>query len=340
MTETRFTRFARIASGLFVLSLLTPAAAQATPAESGTMFAEVKQVEQTAVAATDQKPAAAPDLTRTPKAVTRDDDGIVTTVTSDPSEYSSITIDDDVHAGIVITDPAEVEDAVVTPVGKTVFKMKDSDDAYVFQILDGGSISASAVTMSPESDRAFTYSLTDEITPVVQNTGAVALYDGDSLVGIVEHPEARDARGNDVPSSYSGVEGDLVQTVQPAADTVYPLVTTAAIGVFQTKGDYVHVTGGQASGHGWWLKGTTKAVKAKVTVQLQYKPKKNSSWNNRGKADVRTIKPGTSKRANARVTCRSSGKKQWRSWVDVDLIGYLDTPDKLYTSARTLKCTL
>lgn len=138
----------------------------------------------------------------------------------------------------------------------------------------------------------------------------------------------------------SVVDGDLVQSAHPSVDTAYPLVTTAKIGVFQTKGDYVHVTRGQASGHGWWLKGTTKATKAKVTVQLQYKPKKNSSWHNRGKAGVKTIKPGTSKRANARMTCRSSGNKQWRSWIDVDLIGYLDTPNKLYTPARTIKCTL
>lgn len=282
----------------------------------------------------------AQDLTRSSNIVAKEADGIVTRLTGNPTDYATISIDGEVHAGFAVADATKVEKATMTPDGTAVFPMKNSDNAYAFQILDSGSLSASAVTTSPESKKEFTYTFSEGVVPVVQKTGAVALYHDDKLIGIVEHSEARDAVGHTVPSSYSVVEGDLVQSAFPTANTAYPLVTTARIGVFQTRGDFVHVSKGQASGHGWWLKGTTKAVKARVKVQLQYKPNRFSLWHNRGATGVRTIKAGSGKRANARLTCRSSGRKQWRSWVDVDLIGYLDTPNKLYTPARTLKCTL
>ena len=340
MTRSQISRIASIASGLLTVSLFVPTVVHATPADSASSTTEAKRVEETVISASTSDEPLTQSATRSSSSVSLDDDGIATLVTNDPDDYASIDIDNEVSAGLSLADASVVEEGTVAPDGTTVFPVKDSDDAYAFQIHESGSISASAITTSSQSSETFAYSLSNGITPVVQKTGAVALYEGEVLVGIVEHPEARDAAGRDVPSSYSVVDGDLVQSVHPSVDTTYPLVTTAKIGVFQAKGDYVHVTRGQASGHGWWLKGTTKATKAKVTVQLQYKPKKNSSWHNRGKAGVKTIKPGTSKRANARMTCRSSGNKQWRSWVDVDLIGYLDTPNKLYTPARTIKCTL
>ena len=333
-------RLTNIASSLFTVLLLAPTSVYAIPADQSPTVTEAKRIEKTVVSASISDEPLTHSATQSPTSVSLEENGVTTLVTSNPDNYASIDIDNEVSAGLSFTDTSIVEEGIVAPDGTMVFPIKGSDDAYAFQIHESGSVSASAITMSPQSSQTFTYSLSSGITPALQKTGAVALYDGDVLVGIVEHPEARDAAGHDIPTSYSVVEGNLVQRVHPTVDTIYPLVTTAKIGVFQVRGDYVHVTRGQASGHGWWLKGTAKAAKAKVTVQLQYKPTKNSRWLNRGKAGVRTIKPGTSIRANARMTCRSSKYKQWRSWVDVDLIGYLDTPNKLYTPARTIKCTL
>ncbi|MBO0595064.1 hypothetical protein I2485_08635 [Nesterenkonia sp. E16_7] len=292
------------------------------------------------MAATPGAPALAQGSTLAEEGLVWEDDGIVTTVPGDPSNPATINIDGEMEIGLGVSASTVLGEGESTPEGTTVFPVEGSADAYALQVLDGGSISLSAVTTSPQSDHSSAYTLTPGVVPVVQDTGAVALYEDDVLVGIVEHPEAHDQNGDVVDSSYSVVEGELVQTVYPTADTAYPLVSTAAVGAFLTRGDYVHVTRGQASGHGWWVRGSSPALTAKVTVQLQYKPKQNSSWNNRGTAGVRVIKPGTAKRANARITCRSTASKQWRSWVDVDLIGYIDTPEKAYTGARTLRCTL
>lgn len=321
------------------LAILTPTAALASNSETpgfSSPALSVPLIAATAVAGLDLET----EISETPSGMSFAHDGIETSIPVNPSELASTSIDDRVHVGIGLGDEAKAYAGEVSPDGTTVFSNKDSRDAYTFQILDGGLLSATAVASSPKSDHRFVYDLSEGLVPVVQKTGAVALYDGDAVVGVVEHPQARDANGSDIASAYSIIDGDLVQTVIPTATTTYPLAATAKVGVFLTKGDYVHVTRGQASGHGWWVKGTTKATTAKVTVQLQYKPKKSSSWNNRGTKGVRTIKPGTSKRANARMTCRSSATKSWRSWVDVDLVGYLDTPNKLYTGARSLRCTV
>ena len=340
MTRPQISRFTSITSCLLIFSLLGHTVVHASPAFSASRASEAKHVEKTVVAASTSNEPLARSTAQSLRSVYRDRDGISTLVTNDPGNYATIDIDSAVSVGFSLTDISAVEQGTVTPNGTTVFPVKGSGDAYAFQIHESGSISASAITMSSQSSQTFSYSLSDGITPVVQNTGAVALYEGETLVGLFEHPKARDASGREVPSSYSVVDGNLVQSAHASPHTSYPLVTTAKIGIFQTQGDYVHVTRGQASGHGWWLKGTTNATKAKVTVQLQYKPKKGSRWHNRGKAGVRVLGPGSSKRANARMTCRSSGRKQWRSWVDVDLIGYIDTPNKYYSPARTLKCTI
>ncbi|MFC0581187.1 hypothetical protein [Micrococcoides hystricis] len=340
MFRQQFPRRARFTTALLAMFLIAPTTAHSAPINSVPDKTEATTVEKTIASTLATEDFQAKDVSRSSEKAVLQDDGITTSVTKNPKGVAKIDVDEQFSAGISLADTSKIGDGTVTPDGTAVFPVKHSADAFAFQILDGGSITASAVTTSPKSSRSFTYALSPDITPVIQRTGAVALYKDDSLVGVVEHPVSRDSKGQDIPSSYSVVDGDLVQTTHATASTAYPLVTTAKIGVFQTKGDYVHVTRGQASAHGWWVRGTAKATTAKVTVQLQYKPTKRSRWHNRGKAGVRTIKPGTSKRANARMTCRSRASKQWRSWVDVDLVGYLDTPNKLYTASRTLRCTL
>lgn len=272
--------------------------------------------------------------------VTWSRDNVMTSLSADGSLRPSTSVDDRVDVGLSVTEHAAPKDLSVTTDGTTIMHRSGTEAAHAMQILDNGAINASVLLAGPDAAKTTQYDFTEDVAPVLQKTGAVALYKDDVLVGVVEQPVSHDASGAEVDSHYS-IEGNrLVQTVDPEPKSVYPIVAQAAVAVFYTRGDYVHVTRGQASGHGWWIKGTAKATKAKVTVQLQYKPKKTSSWNRRGKAGVKTIGPGTSKRANARMTCRSQARKQWRSWVDVNLIGYLDSPNKLYTSARTLKCTL
>jgi hypothetical protein len=113
-------------------------------------------------------------------------------------------------------------------------------------------------------------------------------------------------------------------------------------GAFITNGDNVHVSSTPpptASGHGWWVKVSGPGTTAKVTVWLQ------SNWAGSGwvtrATGVKTVKSGggSANRATARWQCRNLvAKVQWRSVIDVDLIGVADSPERAVTATRTLYC--
>lgn len=43
-------------------------------------------------------------------------------------------------------------------------------------------------------------------------------------------------------------------------------------------------------------------------------------------------------RSNARVPCLTFESTEWRSVIDVDIVGVIDSPEKLYTATRRLNC--
>ncbi len=111
-----------------------------------------------------------------------------------------------------------------------------------------------------------------------------------------------------------------------------------ADGVFYTAGDWVHVTNGRASGHGWWVNESSTATQAVVTVQLQLN--RGGAWINVGPPGQKTVFAGggSANRAATRTPCVNTATTQWRSEVDVDLVGSPDSPEKGYTEARSLAC--
>lgn len=117
--------------------------------------------------------------------------------------------------------------------------------------------------------------------------------------------------------------------------------STAAVCVFQTRGDYVHISGSafEASGHGWWINGNCNATLAVVTVQLQ-QYYADGSWRNAGTAGTATVRSGggAGNRATGRGPCTSGSLTGWRSVVDVDLVGLADDPGKLYTPGQNIYC--
>lgn len=111
--------------------------------------------------------------------------------------------------------------------------------------------------------------------------------------------------------------------------------------VFDTRGDEVHLSSSPprtASGHGWWLKGSSDANLADGTVQLQVL--NNGNWLNAGPPGTKRVKPGggSANRANARYLCSNSLSVDWRSVVDVDLVGYADSSNVAITPTRRLAC--
>lgn len=119
-------------------------------------------------------------------------------------------------------------------------------------------------------------------------------------------------------------------------------------GVLRTKGDDVHISKRppfEVSSHGrWWLENFRlgqRPTRADVTVWLQVK--KGNSWVTVSRKTERVKEGakkdgGRGKRATARFTCKNLNSTVWRSVVDVDLVGFRDTPEKDYTPPIAHKC--
>jgi hypothetical protein len=112
---------------------------------------------------------------------------------------------------------------------------------------------------------------------------------------------------------------------------------------YQQANDNPHISGGDASVHGYWLfAGGSCPSQAQVTVDLQaYWCDEISGcrWINvaRGSGDYASG-GGRGRRANARLTCASSEATGWRGVTDVDLPGMSDPSDVTYSTIVDLAC--
>ena len=84
--------------------------------------------------------------------------------------------------------------------------------------------------------------------------------------------------------------------------------------------------------------GEPTELKADVTIQLQIR--RGDAWVDVGAAGVKRVRPGggSANRANARFICLTREVNEWRSVIDTDIIGVVDTPEKLYTQVQRLEC--
>jgi hypothetical protein len=115
-------------------------------------------------------------------------------------------------------------------------------------------------------------------------------------------------------------------------------VNRSRIDISGGVGDYPHVSAGTASAHGWWIRGNAQATRARVTIVLQMKV--GQAWVTKGTKGSAVIRPGggSSARVTAKAHCVTSGRHQWRSEIDVDLVGEIDSPNKAHSPTRTLNC--
>jgi len=136
--------------------------------------------------------------------------------------------------------------------------------------------------------------------------------------------------GQGVTSRNDGPEGLVTTGTDPKS--------SGSVCHFLMDGDYVHTSMGDASGHGWWVNIDCQATQAIVTIRLQQNI--NGSWVYVGSPGQKTVYSGggSANRAATRVRCNSSTMTSWRSEIDVDVIGILDTPGKFYTPTRSLNC--
>ncbi|WNI28501.1 hypothetical protein [Streptomyces sp. ITFR-6] len=130
----------------------------------------------------------------------------------------------------------------------------------------------------------------------------------------------------------------LAGSVVPA--TAAP-ATAKGPGVFVTNGDRVHISSTPprtASAHAWWTHVSGPGTKAKVTIWLQMKSGKKWHSVARNAKNLKSGNGGSARRVVARKKCANRSKRQWRTKIDVDLIGVADSPEKAYTKPVTVKC--
>ncbi|MEW1750204.1 hypothetical protein [Streptomyces angustmyceticus] len=129
-------------------------------------------------------------------------------------------------------------------------------------------------------------------------------------------------------------------TAAPAPVMAVP-ATASGAGVFITNGDRVHISSTPprtASAHAWWTHVSGPGTKAKVTIWLQMKS--GRTWHSVAKnaKNLKSGNGGSARRVVARKKCANSSRHQWRTMIDVDLIGVADSPEKAYTKPVTVKC--
>jgi hypothetical protein len=135
-----------------------------------------------------------------------------------------------------------------------------------------------------------------------------------------------------VPFVVAGLLVLLAPSPAAAADTC----------VFWQQGDYVHISKTSpeyaAQGHGWWLNGDCPATQADVTVQLEIY--KSGTWYRVGTVGKKRVYQGggSGNRATGHAGCWSTATYKWRSVIDVDLVGVVDSADKEVTPAVSVDC--
>ncbi len=108
---------------------------------------------------------------------------------------------------------------------------------------------------------------------------------------------------------------------------------------FNTLADRIHRSAGQASGHAWWENIDCDTNQAVVTARLQQNV--GGSWEYAGSTGKKTVYSGggSANRAVARANCNTSTQTQWRTVVDVDLVGIIDDPFRRYIETeRPIAC--
>ncbi|MGC5395254.1 hypothetical protein ACPXCP_05820 [Streptomyces sp. DT20] len=126
-----------------------------------------------------------------------------------------------------------------------------------------------------------------------------------------------------------------------AAPATAAPATAKGPGVFVTNGDRVHISSTPprtASAHAWWTHVSGPGTKAKVTIWLQMKSGKKWHSVARNAKNLKSGNGGSARRVVARKKCANRSKRQWRTKIDVDLIGVADSPEKAYTKPVTVKC--
>jgi hypothetical protein len=155
---------------------------------------------------------------------------------------------------------------------------------------------------------------------------------GAALVATLQAPALASATDAPAPG-HATVKAEIRSAPEATAEALAACVAWAV-------GDDAHLSSGDVSAHGWWLRGTCAgANQALVTVHIQ-QLWDDGVWRNAGNKGEGRIRPreDSNNRITARVPCLTSVRTGWRSIVDVDIVGFADTPNRVFTPRQDLAC--
>lgn len=139
-----------------------------------------------------------------------------------------------------------------------------------------------------------------------------------------------------------GIEGPSVAVVGAGGSNDRDGTSSLRPGAIVTVAELVHISHSAgpraASAHGCWRKLTGSGTNAKITVWLQMY--KNGAWTTVDK-EIGTKRHGCGggKRVTARFECKGMvAWRDYRSIVDVDVIGVIDGPEKATSSTQRIYC--
>lgn len=165
----------------------------------------------------------------------------------------------------------------------------------------------------------------------------IAAIAGPALLAVSQSP-ASAAPGN-LAAHHAAVPAPFPGGVKPGSAGITPARVKIMMDCSPLpRGDYVHTSSGDVSGHGWWLQNDCSATTAVVDVQLQ-EYYSDGSWRNKGNPGTGTVRPGggSSARVTGRVTCGSSTTTGWRSMISVSTNGEFGL-GFAYTNSQDISC--
>lgn len=128
------------------------------------------------------------------------------------------------------------------------------------------------------------------------------------------------------------------------ADGTAGLSQDSSVTVYWIDGDNVHdPSQGDASGHGWWKKISGPGKRANVTITLQSLVRTSSTtwgWQHQA-SNNKIVYPGggSARWVHARKACYAETRTQWRSFIEVDVLGEVDVPRRAFTPEVYLYCS-
>jgi hypothetical protein len=127
-----------------------------------------------------------------------------------------------------------------------------------------------------------------------------------------------------------------------------PARQAAKICTFIQRVDYVHISSTSkeraAQSHGNWDNVDCTYTLADVTTQID---RRNpvllyEAVGKQGKGrlapNTKGLTSGGAGRVTAHYTCNAKAKADFRSWTSIDIVGYADVPNKVYSPANPLSC--